>query len=71
MLRMLQVISLRDQVNQVAITTYIHTNNMDEKILVKFKKQSYEKIVREAKKKGLPKSTLVRMITLKALADEI
>ena len=70
MLRMLQVISLRDQVNQVAITTYIHTNNMEEQI-IKFKKQSYEKIVRDAKKKGLPKSTLVRMITLKALADEI
>ena len=43
---------------------------MDEKILVKFRKQSYDKIVSEAKKKGLPKSTLVRMITLKALADE-
>ena len=39
---------------------------MDEKILVKFKKQSYEKIVEEARKKGLGKSTLVRMITLKA-----
>jgi len=44
---------------------------MDEKILVKFKKQSYEKIVEEARKKGLGKSTLVRMITLKALADDI
>ena len=44
---------------------------MDEKILVKFKKQSYEKIVREAQRKGLAKSSLVRMITLKALADDI
>ena len=43
----------------------------ENQILVKFKKQSYEKIVREAKKKGLPKSTWVRMITLKAIADEI
>ena len=43
---------------------------MDEKILVKFKKQSYEKIVEEARKKGLGKSTLVRIITLKAIADE-
>ena len=43
---------------------------MDEKILVKFRKQSYDKIVSEAKKKGLPKSTWVRMITLKAIADE-
>lgn len=43
---------------------------MKEQILVKFKKQSYDKIVKEAQKKGLPKSTLVRMITLKALADE-
>tara|TARA_R100000406_G_scaffold68566_2_gene48965 strand:- start:402 stop:539 length:138 start_codon:yes stop_codon:yes gene_type:complete len=44
---------------------------MDEKILVKFKRKSYEKIVEEARKKGLGKSTLVRMITLKALADDI
>jgi hypothetical protein len=44
---------------------------MDEQILVKFKKQSYEQIVKEARKKGLGKSTLVRMITLKAIADEI
>ena len=42
---------------------------MDEQILVKFKKQSYEQIVKEARKKGLGKSTLVRMITLKAIAD--
>ena len=44
---------------------------MDNQILVKFKKQSYEKIVEEARKKGLGKSSLVRMITLKALADDI
>lgn len=44
---------------------------MDEKILVKFKKKSYDKIVKEAQRKGLGKSTLVRMITLKALADDI
>tara|TARA_B100000900_G_scaffold163922_1_gene139193 strand:- start:923 stop:1057 length:135 start_codon:yes stop_codon:yes gene_type:complete len=44
---------------------------MKEQILVKFKKQSYDKIVKEAQKKGLPKSTLVRMITLKAIADEL
>ena len=43
---------------------------MEEQILVKFRKQSYEKIVQEARKKGLGKSSLVRMITLKALADE-
>ena len=43
---------------------------MNEKILVKFKKHSYDKIVKEAQRKGLPKRTLVRMITLKALADE-
>ena len=43
---------------------------MDNQILVKFKKQSYEKIVEEARKKGLGKSSLVRMITLKAIADE-
>mgnify|MGYP001340147327 CR=1 FL=1 len=41
-----------------------------EQILTKYSKQSYEKIIKEAKKKGLPKSTWVRMITLKALADE-
>ena len=44
---------------------------MDEKILVKFKKESYEKIVSRAKKQGLPKSTWVRMITLRAIADEL
>ena len=44
---------------------------MEEQILVRFKKQSYDKIVKEAQKKGLPKSTLVRMITLKAIADEL
>ncbi len=44
---------------------------MKEQILVKFRKQSYEKIVSEAKKKGLPKSALVRMIILKELSKEI
>ena len=44
---------------------------MKEQILVRFKKKSYEKIVEEARKKGLGKSSLVRMITLKALADDI
>ena len=43
---------------------------MEEQILVRFKKKSYEKIVEEARKKGLGKSSLVRMITLKAIADE-
>ena len=43
---------------------------MDNQILVKFKKKSYEKIVEEARKKGLGKSSLIRMITLKAIADE-
>jgi|TARA_R100000479_G_scaffold164258_1_gene103053 predicted DNA binding CopG/RHH family protein len=45
--------------------------DMDEQILVKFKKQSYEQIVKKAKAQGLPKSTWVRFITLKAIADEI
>lgn len=44
---------------------------MDEQILVKFKKESYNKIVSRAKKQGLPKSTWVRFITLKAIADEL
>ena len=44
---------------------------MKEQILVKFKKQSYDKIVAEAEKKGLGKSSLVRMIILKELSREI
>ena len=52
----------------------LYTNNLNMKqeyqILTKFRKESYEKIVREAHKRGLPKSSLVRMITLKVLADE-
>jgi len=44
---------------------------MDKQILVKFKKQSYEKIINKAKAQGLPKSTWVRFVTLKAIADEI
>ena len=43
--------------------------DMDEQILVKFKKKSYEQIVKKAKAQGLPKSTWVRFITLKAIAD--
>ena len=41
-----------------------------EQILTKYSKESYEKIISRAKKQGLPKSTWVRMITLKAIADE-
>ena len=44
---------------------------MKEQILTKFSKESYEKIVKKAKAQGLPKSTWVRFITLKAIADEI
>lgn len=44
---------------------------MNKAVLVRFKKKSYDKIVEEARKKGLAKSSLVRMITLKAIADEI
>ena len=39
-------------------------------ILTKFNKESYIKISEKAEQLGLPKSTWVRMITLKALADE-
>ena len=42
---------------------------MDEQILVKFKKESYEKIVSRAKKQGLPKSTWLRFVALKSLED--
>jgi hypothetical protein len=44
---------------------------MKEQILVRFKKQSYDQIVKEAQKKGLGKSGLVRMIVLKELSKEI
>jgi hypothetical protein len=44
---------------------------MKEQILVKFKKKSYDQIVKEAEKKGLGKSSLVRMIILKELSREI
>ena len=42
---------------------------MTEQILVKFKKENYDKIVKVADKNGLGKSTLVRLITLKVIDD--
>jgi len=44
---------------------------MKEQILTKFSKESYEKIVSRAKKQGLPKSTWLRYIALKTIADEL
>ena len=45
--------------------------DMDEQILVKFKRESYEKIVSRAKKQGLPKSTWLRYIALKSISEEL
>ena len=42
----------------------IQTHAMEEK-------ESYEKIVSRAKKQGLPKSTWLRFVALKSLADEL
>jgi len=44
---------------------------MKEQILTKFSKESYEKIVSRAKEQGLPKSTWLRYIALKSIADEL
>ena len=43
---------------------------MDEQTLVS-SRSTYEQIVKKAKAQGLPKSTWVRFITLKAIADEL
>lgn len=40
-----------------------------QQILTKFTKEEEELIKRKAYETGLPKSTLVRMVTLKALAN--
>lgn len=53
------------------MASYTNNLNMEEQILVRFKKKSYEKIVEEARKKGLGKSSLVRMIILKELSKEL
>ena len=44
---------------------------MKEQVLVRFKKKSYDQIVKEANKRGLGKAGLVRMIVLKELSREI
>ena len=41
----------------------------DKKILVKFSTDSYNKIVKESAKRGLGKSSFVRMIVIKSLNE--
>tara|TARA_R100000231_G_C5316949_1_gene162224 strand:- start:1258 stop:1398 length:141 start_codon:yes stop_codon:yes gene_type:complete len=41
----------------------------DQKILVKFSTDTYKKILQESDKRGLGKSSFVRMIVLKALQE--